>query len=206
MKTAGEWEAMVRAFLIKMDYLSATKATDWSMKLWESLFGDFASHPLTNIGAPTTLLGTLFVTFNVAISAVGLAWLSYGVLTSVVGTANDGQALGQRINTVWYPIRVITGISGMTPILLSLVVYKQRVSAWLETIPMLPNERQRLLRELQELPGFGTAASSDWVDLLIETDLTREAIRQDMLVDLSCWDCEAKVVEIMEHHLEQLEA
>ena len=89
---------------------------DLSKFMWNQIFGGFFWNPFT-IGTPSTLLGNALIVFNTAVFAVGVAWLSYGILSGVVGTAQDGQALGQRINSAWYPIRVVTGIVGMTPVL-----------------------------------------------------------------------------------------
>lgn len=95
---------------------AATQRGDWSMQIWESIFGTFARSPFSP-GLPNTLLGNLFITFNAAVFTIGTAWLGYGVVSGIVGTAQDGQALGQRINSAWYPIRVVTGIGGMLPIM-----------------------------------------------------------------------------------------
>jgi conjugal transfer/type IV secretion protein DotA/TraY len=97
--------------------LSATKTGDWSTQIWSSLLGEFATNPFGVAGGPYSMLSMLFVIFNSAIFAVSVAWLGYGVLSGVVGTAQDGQALGQRINTAWYPIRVTVGITGVMPVL-----------------------------------------------------------------------------------------
>jgi hypothetical protein len=95
---------------------AATPNSDLSKMMWKFILGDFAESPFSSIGVPHTLLGGMFVVFNTAIFSIGLIWLTYGVGSGLVGTAQDGQALGQRINTAWYPIRVVTGISGMVPI------------------------------------------------------------------------------------------
>lgn len=94
----------------------ASGAGDWSNQIWAAIFGEFAKSPFSPGGA-TTLLGTVFVTFNAAIFAIGTAWLGYGVVSGIIGTTQDGQALGQRINSAWYPIRVVTGIAGMLPVM-----------------------------------------------------------------------------------------
>lgn len=96
--------------------LQATKDDDWSMKMWTSLFGEFARNPFSTLGGPTTLLGGVFVIFNTCIFVAGFTWALYGVVSAVAGTANEGEALGKRMNTVWFPIRMIIGIAGMVPI------------------------------------------------------------------------------------------
>lgn len=94
----------------------ATPTTDLSMMMWRFILGDFADNPFSSFGAPKTLLGGMFIIFNAGIFSIGLIYLTYGIGSGLVGTAQDGQALGQRINSAWYPIRVITGISGLVPI------------------------------------------------------------------------------------------
>jgi conjugal transfer/type IV secretion protein DotA/TraY len=84
------------------------------MKLWRYVFGDFADNPFSP-GGPSTLLGNMFVIFNTAIFTVGFAWAMYGVVSGVVQTAHEGEVLGKRLSTVWFPIRMITGIAGMVP-------------------------------------------------------------------------------------------
>lgn len=96
--------------------LAATPTDDWSMKMWRSLFGAFADTPFGTLGAPTTLLGGIFVIFNACIFAAGFTWALYGIVSAVAGTANDGEVLGRRMNTVWFPIRMIIGIAGMVPL------------------------------------------------------------------------------------------
>lgn len=95
---------------------AATPDGDWSMKMWRSLFGDFAENPFSTLGGPTTLLGGVFVIFNGCIFVVGFFWALYGVMSGVVQTAHEGEVLGRRMSTVWFPIRMITGIAGMIPI------------------------------------------------------------------------------------------
>lgn len=95
---------------------AATPADDWSMKLWTSLFGAFAQNPFSTLGGPTTLLGGVFVIFNTCIFVAGFTWALYGIVSAVAGTANEGEALGRRMNTIWFPIRMIIGIAGMVPV------------------------------------------------------------------------------------------
>lgn len=98
------------------DLIEATPDDDWSMKMWTSLFGDFAQNPFSTVGGPTTLLGGVFVIFNTCIFVAGFTWALYGIVSAVAGTANEGEALGRRMNTIWFPIRMIIGIAGMVPI------------------------------------------------------------------------------------------
>lgn len=95
--------------------LSSTPPGDWSMKLWRYVFGDFADNPFAP-GGPTTLMGNLFLIFNTAVFTVGFVWAMYGIVAGVVATAHEGEVLGKRLSTVWFPIRMVLGIAGMVPI------------------------------------------------------------------------------------------
>lgn len=94
---------------------AANRAGDWSMALWSDVLGNFFRNPFDSVGSPTTTLGWLFMFFNGSVLAVTLIYLVYGILAGIVGTAQDGQAMGQRINSAWYPIRVVTGLTGAMP-------------------------------------------------------------------------------------------
>ena len=98
-------------------YLAATPPGDLSLKLWVGILGDFVAGPLTASGSPTTLLGRMFLMFNGAIFAASSLWLAYGIGSGIIGTTQDGQAMGHRINSAWYPIRVVTGLTGGLPVL-----------------------------------------------------------------------------------------
>lgn len=95
---------------------SATPAGDWSMRMWQSLFGNFASNPFTTVGGPTSLLGGVFIIFNTCVFTLGFTWALYGIVSGVVQTAHEGEVLGKRMSTVWFPIRMVMGIAGMVPI------------------------------------------------------------------------------------------
>lgn len=96
---------------------SATQANDWSIKIIGSLLGpEFVANPLGMLGAPDTLLGQLFLVFNSCIFAIGFAWALYKIVSGIAATANDGEVLGKNMSTVWFPIRMTVGISGMVPV------------------------------------------------------------------------------------------
>lgn len=94
---------------------AATPDSDWSMRMWRSLLGSFADNPFT-LGSPTTLLGNMFLVFNACVFVVGFTWAMYGVISGLVATAHEGEVLGRRMSSVWFPIRMIMGIAGMVPI------------------------------------------------------------------------------------------
>lgn len=98
-------------------YQANTPPGDWSVKLWKAILGDFATSPFSSAGTSATLLGRMFLIFNGGIFAAAAAWLGWGVVRGIVGTAHDGQALGKSMNSAWYPVRVVTGLAGGLPLL-----------------------------------------------------------------------------------------
>ena len=115
------------------DIMNATPVGDLSRILWRSIFGEFSDNPFVPGSASVSLLGSLFVLFNTLIFSVGIIWLSYGVGSAIMGTASDGEALGRRVNTSWYPVRVTVGVAGMVPIF-SGFTGSQAIIMWLCTL------------------------------------------------------------------------
>jgi conjugal transfer/type IV secretion protein DotA/TraY len=111
---------------------NATPAGDWSIKLWRYLFGSFADSPFSP-GGPDTLMGNMFVVFNTAVFVVGFAWAMYGIVGGIVATAHEGEVLGKRLSTVWFPIRMIMGIVGMIPMFGGFTMY-QAIMMMLTTV------------------------------------------------------------------------
>ncbi len=96
---------------------AASSSTDAASGFFRFLLGDFWDHPLSMIsGGNSGLFGTLFAIYNAVIFTIGVVWASYGIGSAIVDTANTGEALGKRISTVWLPIRMVTGISGIMPV------------------------------------------------------------------------------------------
>ena len=68
---------------------------------------------------PWTTLHYLFYkspAFNGGIFLVSVLWGSYNVGRGIVGTAQEGAVLGNKMSTVWLPIRMVTGIAGVVPV------------------------------------------------------------------------------------------
>ena len=97
--------------------MQATPPGDWSIKIFTWAFGEFATNPLTDLGGPTTLLGSIFLIFNTCVFILGGAWASWGILTAISNGAHEGEALGNRMNTHWFPIRLGMGTVGLLPVL-----------------------------------------------------------------------------------------
>lgn len=88
---------------------------DLATGVMRGILGATYDSPLALSGTATTLFGSIFVVFNVIVFAVGLVWGSYGVISGIVSTAHEGVVLGKRLNALWLPIRMVTGIGGLVP-------------------------------------------------------------------------------------------
>lgn len=88
------------------------------MGILKAAFGDKAADPmsaLSSMGAAADVPGSMFSVLNSGICVLGAILTLYVVLTSIVQTAHEGEALGQRYDSLWLPARYITGIFAMLP-------------------------------------------------------------------------------------------
>ena len=100
---------------------AAADASDRSMAIFRYLLGDFWDAPFSAFMSGTVsgaggIVGAMFLIFNGCVFVVGVAWGSWGLLNSVLETANSGEVLGRRLNGVMLPIRMTLGVSGMAPL------------------------------------------------------------------------------------------
>ena len=97
--------------------LAATNANDESRSLLRYIFGSFSDSPFANVGpTPTSLLGNLFLYLNGFVFLIASLWTTYTITSGVVSTAHEGEFLGKRFSTVWYPIRLVWGAATLVPI------------------------------------------------------------------------------------------
>lgn len=86
----------------------------------EQIFGTIVHDPLSGSanGAndSSQLLGAIFGVLNMGLLAIGSIFLTYGLMVGIVQTAHDGEFLGQRLSTIWVPIRLTTGMVSLVPI------------------------------------------------------------------------------------------
>jgi conjugal transfer/type IV secretion protein DotA/TraY len=96
---------------------AAGQSGDAASGFFKFLLGNFWDNPLSAVaGGQTGLFGALFAIYNAIIFVIGVMWASYGIGSAILETANTGEALGKKISTVWLPIRMVTGISGIVPV------------------------------------------------------------------------------------------
>jgi len=93
------------------DYLSAADG-DPTFNMLGKVFGPIPGI-LTGTASP---LSEMFVIFNMAVFSVAVLMVLYGVISGVMHTAVEGEFLGKRHSSIWYPIRTIFGIFGLVPI------------------------------------------------------------------------------------------
>lgn len=98
------------------DLLRATQPGDLSTKMFSMLLGDFFSNPTSMIGGQVTVIGSMFLVFNMGVFIIGVVWAGYGLVSGIVETAEKGEVLGRRQSTIWMPIRLGIGVTGIVPV------------------------------------------------------------------------------------------
>lgn len=98
------------------DLLRSTPSSDLSTQMFMMLLGDFFRSPMASVGGSMTVIGAMFLVFNMAVFIIGVLWAGYGIVSGIVETAQQGQILGRRQSTVWMPIRLGLGFVGIVPV------------------------------------------------------------------------------------------
>ncbi len=93
---------------------------DMSGQMLRSLFGEnWDSLAQATSGGTAaeaaSLLLTLLQAMSVVALSIGAVIMTYTVFLGVVGTAQDGQPLGRKLNTMWVPIRGAVGVAMLIP-------------------------------------------------------------------------------------------
>src|SRR5450830_1132237 len=90
---------------------------DVSMAMLGNVVGDFVLDPCGQGGGSSgTVLGEMFKTFNMFIFVTAMIWFSYTCMGGLAQTMHEGVVLGQRMSTVWLPIRVAFGAASLMPV------------------------------------------------------------------------------------------
>lgn len=90
---------------------------DKSIDYLAAIFGTM-NGVLTQEGGPAgslSLLGTMFRTFNSIVLVIGVLVVVYVTILGVLATAQEGEFLGKKWNSLWVPIRVVLGIAALVP-------------------------------------------------------------------------------------------
>ncbi len=93
---------------------------DLSGQMLRSLFGENWDSIGQAVGGGTaaeaaSLLLTLLQAMSTVALSIGAVIMTYTVFLGVVGTAQDGQPLGRKLNTMWVPIRGAVGVAMLVP-------------------------------------------------------------------------------------------
>lgn len=95
---------------------------DQSLCYLGQIFGDMggiitlpAGTTCQTVPGSTTLLGTMFQTFNATVLTVGVLIVVYTTVLGVLATAHEGQFMGKNMNNLWIPIRTVLGIAALVP-------------------------------------------------------------------------------------------
>jgi len=96
--------------------------TDESMAMLRNVVGDFVLDPFGQGGGAAggggsgTVVGEMFKTFNMFIFVTAMIWFTYTCMGGLAQTMHEGVVLGQRMSTVWLPIRVAFGAASLMPV------------------------------------------------------------------------------------------
>lgn len=86
--------------------------TDYSVIFLGNIFGvvDGVLH-----GTGSQILGQMFSVFNAAVLALGGIIIIYTLVVATLNTANEGQMLGKKWDSMWVPVRAILGLALLIP-------------------------------------------------------------------------------------------
>ena len=91
---------------------AVTNQTDLSINFLGQIFGTVGN---VLVGTSGQMLGKLFYEFNVGILVVASLWLSYSVLTIVLGSASEGSFMGKQNNIAYTFLRIAIGMGALIP-------------------------------------------------------------------------------------------
>lgn len=91
-----------------------TPRPDDTSRMWlDALFPGLM--PGGNAAAQTGM-GEVLRTLNAALIAVSAAFIAYNIVVTTMNTAQDGEALGRKVSSLWAPTRVVAGMALMVPL------------------------------------------------------------------------------------------
>ena len=96
---------------INYDQIFVAPATDISIYYLSLLFGTVSN---VLVGGSNVVVGQMFYVFNSGIITFTALLIFYTMTLSVINTAQDGNAMGQKVST-WIVLRIVTGMSLLVP-------------------------------------------------------------------------------------------
>lgn len=85
-------------------------ANDLTVWLLKSVFGDWTSD------TPAPMLGPAMEVFNLFVVSLAVMMFSYMAIIGTLNSAQDGQVLGKKWNSMWIVVRFTAGIALMVPL------------------------------------------------------------------------------------------
>ncbi|MCZ8255004.1 MAG: DotA/TraY family protein [Polaromonas sp.] len=85
-------------------------ANDLTVWLLKSVFGDWTSD------TPAPMLGPAMQVFNLFVVGFGVLMFSYMAIIGTLNSAQDGEVLGKKWNSMWIVVRFTAGIALMVPL------------------------------------------------------------------------------------------
>ncbi len=105
------------SFIPQVKSVGEIPATDVSTHILTQVFG-----PVGNVLVPppgnqgSNILSSVIYYFNYAALALAMVFVLYVTIVSILNTAQEGQALGEKFNSLWIPLRIVAGIALMLPV------------------------------------------------------------------------------------------
>ena len=96
---------------INFDTIFTADANDVSVSFLAALFGNVGT---VLAGGSNQIVSQMFMVFNTGIIAFVSALVFYTLTMSVINTAQDGNAMGQKVST-WIVLRIVAGMSMLIP-------------------------------------------------------------------------------------------
>lgn len=96
---------------INYENLFIAPATDISIYYLTLLFGSVSN---VLVGGSNMVVGQMFYVFNTGIITFTAMLIFYTMTLSVINTAQDGNAMGQKVST-WIVLRIVTGMALLVP-------------------------------------------------------------------------------------------
>ena len=96
--------------IIGKNYFELAKK-DVSFQLLGHIFGQVG----TVLTANQTIMNAMFSEFNKALLVLAVIIIMYTLIMSIVHTAHEGEFLGKKFDSLWVPIRSVTGVALLAP-------------------------------------------------------------------------------------------
>lgn len=87
---------------------------DLSVQYLIAIFGSMGNVLAADAGSVTTF-GQMFGAFNIIALGIGVSMVTYTVALGILNTAESGKFLGEKLSSIWIPIRTAIGTALLVP-------------------------------------------------------------------------------------------